>query len=281
MCDDTDLEKFAAKGLTRRDFTATGALAGLAACTSMESGKPALTEATVRVPTPDGTMDALFVHPAKPAPAVILWPDIAGIRPAKQTMARRLAGAGYAVLVPNPYYRDLPAPQFSDFADFVAQKGFEKVGPWRSKLSVDSLTRDQRAAAEWLAGQPAVDAQRGMGTQGYCMTGSAGLVGPAASPAIKAGASFHGGGLATDKPNSPHTMLRRGAGYLIAISQDDDAKQPEAKTILRQAADKTGANAEIEVYPADHGWCVPDSPAYDQPQAERAWERLLALYAKL
>jgi len=285
MCDETTLDDFASKGLSRRDFAATGALAGLAACTSIESGAGAsgLTESVVQVPTADGTMDAFFVHPAKKAPAVILWPDIAGLREVKKQMARRLAGEGYAVLVANPYYRDAPAPQFADFADFMKQGGFEKVTPWRSKATAPAaITRDAKALVAWLDGQRAVDTKRGIGNQGYCMGGAYTIYSAAAVPArVKAAASFHGGGLATDKGDSPHLMLQQGHHYLIAIAQNDDAKQPEAKTILRAAAEKLGANAEIEVYPADHGWCVPDSPVYNAAQAERAWGRLLALYAKL
>ena len=283
MCEESDLEQFAAHGLSRRAFAATGALAGLAACTSMEPGAPALTEQMVSIPTPDGTMDAFFVHPAKPAPAVILWPDIAGLREVKKVMARRLAGSGYAVLVANPYYRDVAAPQFADFADFTAKNGFAKVTPWRTKGTAPAaIERDAKALVAWLDGQRAVDTKRGIGNQGYCMGGAYTIYSAAAVPGrVTAAASFHGGGLVTDKPDSPHRKLQRGAHYLIAIAQNDDAKQPEAQTMLRQAAAAAGADAEIEVYPADHGWCVPDSPVYDQVQAERAWSRLLALYAKL
>lgn len=281
MCDETHLSGFSKLALSRRAFGAGGMAAGLAACTSMEAGEAggALTEQMVAIPTPDGTMDAFFVHPARPAPAAILWPDIAGLRPAKMAMARRLAGDGYAVIVPNPYFRDVPAPQFDDFADFVAQKGFEKVGPWRANVSHETVMRDARALVAWLDAQEAVDANRGIGNQGYCMTGGYTIYSAAAVPSrIKAAASFHGGGLVSDKPTSPHRMLQPGTGYLIAIAQDDDAKQPTVKTELRQAADAAGVRAEIEVYPADHGWCVLDSPAYDREQAERAWSRLLALY---
>lgn len=289
MCDDTDLAEFerrdaSRKGLSRREFAATGAVAGLAACTSMEAGRAAgLTETMVSVPTADGTMDAFFVHPAKPAPGVILWPDIAGLREAKKAMARRLAASGYAVLVANPYYRDVPAPQFADFADFQAQKGFEKVGPWRAKATDPAaVNRDAKALVAWLDGQRAVNTKRGIGNQGYCMGGPYTVLTAAAVPArVKAAASFHGGGLTTDKPTSPHLQLQRGTGYLIAIAQNDDAKQPESKTIFRNAAAAAGAMAEVEVYPADHGWCVPDSPVYNQAQADRAWERMLALYSKL
>ncbi|MGN3974983.1 dienelactone hydrolase family protein [Tsuneonella sp. SYSU-LHT278] len=283
MCNQSDLEDFARRGVNRRQFAATGVLAGLAACTSMESGVDegsALSEAMVTVPTADGTMDGFFVHPSRPSPGVILWPDIAGLREAKKAMARRLAGEGYAVLVANPYYRDVAAPQFADFADFMAQKGFEKVGPWREKAGKpDAVERDAQALVAWLDRQDAVDRRRGVGNQGYCMGGPYTIYSAAAVPGrIKAAASFHGGGLATDRPTSPHRVLQKGTSYLIAIAQNDDAKQPEAKTILREAADAAGVRAEIEVYPADHGWCVPDSPAYDPVQADRAWTRMLALY---
>ncbi|RYY39282.1 MAG: dienelactone hydrolase family protein, partial [Sphingomonadales bacterium] len=163
------------------------AAAGLSACAPMagEGGTaPAssgIVERAVSFPTPDGTLDGEFyARKGRKAPGVILWPDIAGIRPAKRQMARRLAEAGYSVLLANPYYRDVKGQQFADFAAFAGAGGFEKVGPWRAKLSVASLTRDDRAAADWLAAQDEVDAKRGMGTQGYCMTGSTGLVGPAA-----------------------------------------------------------------------------------------------------
>lgn len=282
MCDEADQTR-PETGLSRRSFATTGALAGLAACTSMDAGAQAgLTEAMVSVPAPDGRIDAFFVHPAKAAPAVILWPDIAGVREAKKAMARRLAGDGYAVIVPNPYFRDVPALQFADFADFVAQKGFQKVAPWRAKVSPETIGRDARALVAWLDGQRAVDRRKGIGNQGYCMTGSYTIYSAAAVPdRIKAAASFHGGGLVTDKPDSPHRLLRPDASYLVAIARDDDAKQPGAKATLRESADAARAFAEIEVYPADHGWCVPDAPAYDAAQADRAWGRLLALYQRM
>lgn len=281
MCDQNQLAGFEQTGMTRRAFAATGALAGLAACTSMDGGRgeAGLSETMVSIPTPDGTMDAYFVHPAKAAPAVILWPDIAGLREVKKAMARRLAGEGYAVLVANPYYRDAPAPQFADFADFMKSNGFQTVTPWRNRATPQAIMRDGKALVTWLDSQRAVDTARGIGNQGYCMGGSYTVYTAAAAPArVRAAASFHGGGLVTDKPDSPHRMLQKGTSYLFAIGQNDDAKQPEAKGELRKAADAAGAKAEIEVYPADHGWCVPDSPVYDAAQAERAWSRLLALY---
>lgn len=285
MCDDAKLAEWARTGLTRRRFgglSLAGAAAACAPMSSTDSAAPAaLSEEKVSFPTGDGTLDGEFYHPATgKAPGVIFWPDIAGIRPAKRQMARRLAGAGYAVLLANPYYRDAAGQQFADFADFAGLGGFKKVSPWRGRFNADTIIGDQRAAAAWLLQQDAVDTARGVGTQGYCMTGSFALIGPAAAAEIRAGASFHGGGLVRDDASSPHRMFQAGDHYLIAIGQDDDAEAPGDKAALRSAADAAGAQAEIEVYPADHGWCVPDSPSYDAVQADRAWARLLALYER-
>lgn len=284
MCDEQQLARWAKDGISRRHF-GVGALAGVAvACapsesTAGESKDGPITEREVTFATPDGTMDGEFYHPATGKhPGVIFWPDIGGIRPAKRAMARRLAEAGYAVLLANPYYRDVAGQQFEDFADFAGNDGFAKVTPWRTKFTLETLQTDARACAEWLQGQDAVDAARGIGTQGYCMTGSFAVVGPSAHDAIRAGGSFHGGGLVRAEGPSPHKVLRADAHYLIAIGQNDDARAPSDKDALREAADAAGTTAEIEVYPADHGWCVLDSPSYDEIQAERAWSRLLALY---
>ena len=284
MCDERQVAQWARRTINRRTF-GVGAMAGAAAaCTSVETGASeqaanGVQHRMVTFATADGTMDGEFFHPASGShPGVILWPDIAGIRPAKRKMAERLAMAGYAVLLANPYYRDVAGQQFEDFADFAGNGGWGKVTPWRSKFDARTISTDARACAGWLMKQAEVDSDRGIGTQGYCMTGSFAVVAPSADDHIHAGASFHGGGLVRDGEGSPHRLLRADAHYLIAISQDDDAKAPADKTALRSAADAAGTTAEVEVYPADHGWCVPDSPAYDEPQAERAWARLLALY---
>ena len=284
MCDERQVAQWARRTINRRTF-GVGAMAGAAAaCTSVETGASeqaanGVQHRMVTFATSDGTMDGEFFHPASGShPGVILWPDIAGIRPAKRKMAERLAMAGYAVLLANPYYRDAAGQQFEDFADFAGNGGWGKVTPWRSKFDARTISTDARACAGWLMKQAEVDSDRGIGTQGYCMTGSFAVVAPSADDHIHAGASFHGGGLVRDGEGSPHRLLRADAHYLIAISQDDDAKAPADKTALRSAADAARTTAEVEVYPADHGWCVPDSPAYDEPQAERAWARLLALY---
>jgi len=285
MCEKSEVVSWSRTALTRRQMGALGAAGAAAACAPMatESSTTAsssdVMERAVTLATPDGTMDGEFFHRrGTKAPGVILWPDIAGIRPAKRQMARRLAEGGYAVLLANPYYRDVAGQQFADFAAFAGAGGFQKVGPWRGRFTAETILTDARAAAGWLRQQKEVDTGRGIGAQGYCMTGSFALIAPAATGELNAGASFHGGGLVTDNAKSPHKMLEAGNRYLVAIARNDDAKARGDKTALRQAADAANAPAEIEVYPADHGWCVPDSPSYDAAEAERAWGRLLALY---
>lgn len=287
MCDQQHLERWAKKELDRRKFGAVG-LAGIAAaCAPVDQAVSSAGDTSgvamrkVSFATGEGTLDGEFyTSGTTPRPGVIFWPDIAGIRPAKRQMATRLAEAGYAVLLANPYYRDVAGQQFEDFASFAAGGGFQKVRPWRSKFTAETISGDNSDAADWLLTQPEVDPGRGIGVQGYCMTGSFAVLGPWSEEAIRAGASFHGGGLVRDGEDSPHRRLVSGEHYLIAISQDDDAKQLEAKTELRDAAEAAKASAAIEVYPADHGFCVLDSPSYNKIEAERAWARLLALYSE-
>ncbi|MCW1431440.1 dienelactone hydrolase family protein [Novosphingobium sp. JCM 18896] len=289
MCDDftetTAAAALVGKGLSRRDFAAMGAAgAAMLAWNGAAAAEAGLTERMVQVPTPDGTCDAFFVHPAKGAhPGVILWPDIAGLREAKQVMARRLAAEGYAVLVVNQYYRGAKAPVLASFAEWRTPAGQAKITPLREALTAEAVTRDGKAYAAWLDGQPAVDKRRKIGTQGYCMGGPFTVRTAFAAPErVGAAASFHGGGLVGDAADSPAKLLdKTKASYLFAIARNDDARAPGDKDALRVAADAAKRPAEIEVYPADHGWCVPDSPVYDQVQADRAWGRLLALYAKL
>jgi len=291
MCDEftvaTDEEARERKGLTRREFSALSAAAALAACArpSDANGKVvSLNEAMVEMTTPDGKADAFFVHPTSGShPGVIFWPDAVGLREAKKAMARRLAASGYAVLVVNQYYRSAAAPHDLNFAMFRGPEGKAKMGPLVAPLTPEAVARDGVAYAAWLDTQAAVDKQRGIGTQGYCMGGPFTVRTAAAVPGrVKAAASFHGGGLVTDKPDSPHRLLgATQASYLIAIARDDAERSPGDKDAFAAAAKAAGRPAEIEVYPADHGWCVPDAPAYDPVQADRAWERLLALYAKL
>lgn len=287
MCDQDQLERWARQGVSRRSFGA-GAILGVAAsaCAPVEQTANGVTEKSstmrnVSIATNAGTLDGEFYTAGdKPRPGVIFWPDIAGIRPAKRQMATRLAEEGYAVLLANPYYRDVAGQQFEDFADLAGNGGWQKVTPWREKFSAETVAGDNAAAAAWLLEQSQVDNNRGIGVQGYCMTGSFAVYGPWSHERIAAGASFHGGGLVRDGETSPHRKLQEDRHYFIAIAKNDDAKAPDDKTALLNAASASGAKAEIEVYDGDHGWCVLDSPSYDQPAAEKAWARLLAIYAQ-
>ena len=277
---------------SRRDFVAmsvAGSLGASAAGGASAAPLPVSDEA-VTVKTPDGSCDALFIRPATGAhPAVILWPDAFGVRPSMREMAKRLAGEGYAVLVPNPYYRVSKAPQYETAAniDFKDNSIWAKLQPLRESISATGAAeRDAAAFVAFLDAQPGVDKAKKIGTQGYCMGGALALRSAAAVPArIGAVGSFHGGGLVTDKPDSPHLLAPKIKGrVLLAIAQNDDQKQPDAKDKLKEAFAAAKVPAEIEVYPAQHGWCVPDMPVeggkpiYSQPEAEKAWSRLLALY---
>ena len=244
MCERDQLNDWSLGGkfdwaVNRRLFT-LGSLGVLAACATGTIGAGDLKEERVRVTTPDGTMDAFYVRPARGRhPAILTWPDIAGLREAFEVMARRLAAQGYAVLVVNPYYRNAVSPQFRDFADFQSQGGFQKVGPWRSALKADVIQRDARAVINWLDARPEVDTSRGIGTHGYCMGGPYTVWTAAAVPGrVRAAASLHGGGLVkADDPKSPHNLFdETQARYLFAIAQDDDEKDPKVKTALREAA---------------------------------------------
>lgn len=289
MCDESKLAEWARQAVSRRQF---GALTGAAALATYAAGGPAvqaqglsgLTERGVTFATPDGTMDAFMVQPASGKhPAVILWPDIASIRESKRNIARKLASEGYAVLVVNPYYRDVAGEQFADFADFIAEGGFQKVGPWRGKLTPQAIMRDAAAIVGWLDTQPGVDTARGIGTQGYCMGGPFTVWSAAAVPGrIKAAASFHGGGLVREgNPMSPHALLGQvKAALLIAVAQDDDAKAPDDKTTFADAAKAAGVSATVTVYPGAHGWMVADSPAWNAAAAARGEADLLALYRR-
>ena len=285
MCDERttadDARYLRAKRLTRREFGAVSAGAGLAALLPRAANAQAVTEAEIDVTTPDGVADSYFVHPASGAhPGVLIWPDAFGLRPAKRQMARRLAESGYSVLVVNQYYRTQRAP-IVESRDFAAVR--ETLMPLMGTLNAETHVRDARAFVSFLDSQPAVDGNRKMGTMGYCMGGPITMRTAAAVPdRIGAGASFHGGGLVTDQPDSPHLLVpQMQAHYLFAIAENDDENEPEAKNVLREAFAQAGLPAEIEVYEgALHGWCPPDTLVYNEAQAERAWSRLLALFER-
>ena len=288
MCDDyteKDNEEFFRKqGLTRREFNKLGMTAALAMVLPPVANAMGVVEEEVLVETPDGMADCYFVHPASGAHAgVIIWPDIMGIRTSFRMMGKRLAESGYSVLVVNPYYRTAKGAVIEDGESFGEPAVRERLLPHARSLSPETCVTDGRAFVKFLDGQASVDTARKIGTTGYCMTGSYTMRLAAAMPdRIGAGGSFHGGGLATDSESSPHLLAPQiKAGLLIAIAENDDAKDPDAKVLLRRAFDEAGVNAEIEVYEGTlHGWCPPDSRVYNKAQAERAWSRLLALFER-
>lgn len=286
MCDNDSLDDMIEyqrrSELSRRQFAAMTAGTGLALMLPGLAQAADLKESEVEIKTPDGTTDAYFVHPASGKhPGVLVWPDIFGLRPAFRQMGKRLAESGYAVLVVNPFYRTKKAPTAVEGADFQDPATRAALMQLAGTLSVETAATDSKAFVTWLDSQSAVDKKRKMGTTGYCMGGPLTMRTAAAFPdRIGAGASFHGGGLVTDKPDSPHLLVpKMKAHYLFAVADNDDKKQPEAKDVLRDAFAKAGLPAEIEVYEgAIHGWCPPDSKVYNEAQAEKAWSRLQALF---
>jgi carboxymethylenebutenolidase len=284
MCDqdhfEQDREDYEARGLvTRREF---GVLlgAGVVMLLPRVANAVAVTESEVTVKTPDGTADCYFVHPASgTAPGVLVWPDIFGLRPAFRQMGKRLAESGYSVIVVNPFYRTKKAPT----AEAGAATPIPQLMPLAQSLSETTQMADAKAFIAWLDQQPSVAKNRKVGTQGYCMGGPIAFRTAAAVPdRVGAVASFHGGGLVTKEPNSPHLQAAKTkAQFLIEIAENDDARSPDEKNVLKETFGKASLPAEIEVYAgAAHGWCPPDSRVYNEPQAEKAWSRLLALYGK-
>ncbi len=288
MCDELtnrDAEEYLRRnGLTRREFNKRGAGAALAMLLPPVANAVDVVEQDVMVETPDGMADCYFVHPASGKhAAVIVWPDIVSIRPAFRAMGKRLAESGYSVLVVNPYYRTARGAVVPEGKTFRDPGIRDLLMPHARTLSPETCVSDGRAFVAYLDQQPSVDTDRKIGTTGYCMTGSYTMRLAAAIPErIGAGGSFHGGGLATDKEDSPHLLApQMDAAFLIAIAANDDERDPEAKVMLREAFDAAGVTAEIEVYTGtQHGWCPPDSSVYHEVQAERAWSRLLALFER-
>jgi carboxymethylenebutenolidase len=285
MCEQDDFAEFARQPgkLSRRQFGVMAVGAGLAAALPRLANAAETKGADVDIKTPDGTADAYFVHPAQGKhPAVLIWPDIFGLRPAFKDMATRLAGSGYSVLVINPFYRTKRAPTAPEHPDFNDPATRQMLMGLAGSLSPDTALTDAKAFISYLDAQPFVDKTRKMGTTGYCMGGPFVMRAAATFPErIGAGATFHGGGLVTDKPDSPHLLIpKMKAHFLIAIAENDDAKQPDAKDVLRAAFAKANLPAEIEVYVGtQHGWCPTDTQVYNHDQAEKAWSRMLALFA--
>ena len=287
MCDEDSIEdmieyNLRSRGLSRRQFSGMTLGATLLAALSPVANAAETKESEVEIKTPDGTADAYFVHPiAGKHPGVLVWPDIFGLRPAFRQMGKRLAESGYSVLVVNPFYRTKKAPTAPEHPDFNDPPTRQALMGLMNSLTPTTTATDAKAFIDYLDSQGATDRKRKVGTTGYCMGGP--LVfetAAAAADRVGAGATFHGGGLVTDKPDSPHLLIpKMKAHFLIAIAENDDQKQPEAKNALRDSFAKAKLPAEIEVYGgALHGWCPPDSKVYNPEQAEKAWNRLLVLF---
>jgi len=293
MCDErafADHDAFGrSKELTRREFGVLSAGVGVAmlwpefaSAAGTSAAAAEVVGEEVVVATPDGQADCHFVRPRTGKhPGVILWPDAFGLRTAMRQMGKRLAASGYSVLVVNPYYRKTKAPFLPEGASFADPATREKIMAMMGSLSAETHRADAKSFVDWLDAQPSVDRARRIGTMGYCMGGPITLRTAASRPdRIGAAASFHGGGLVTDKTDSPHTLIpQMKADFLIAIAANDDEQEPNVKDVLRETFAKNHLAAEIEVYAgALHGWCPPDMPVYDEEKAERAWSRLLVLF---
>ena len=271
--------------LSRRSFgLMTVATAGVASAPALAQSNVA--EKDVAVKTPDGTCDAVLFHPAGAGswPAVLIWPDIMGLRPAFRDMGRRLAGQGYVVLVVNPFYRSAKAPVIGDNFDFSNPEQRARLTGYRNAMSDEGVDHDAQAYVAFLDAQPQTNKVRKVGVQGYCMGGTLSFRTAAAMPdRVAAVGSFHGGnGLVTKNPNSPHLLIEKAnAAYLVCHAQNDDAQNPQMKEDLKKAFADASRSATVEVYQANHGWCVAGGQAYHQAEAERAWAALNVLYGRM
>ncbi|MDP9082443.1 MAG: dienelactone hydrolase family protein [Pseudomonadota bacterium] len=278
--------------MSRREFTALSIAAGVAAATNAANATAAeMIDTDVEVSTADGLCEAALIHPRKGSwPGIILFTDVFGLRPTMRDIARRLAAGGFTVLVPNPFYRTTKAPGLSTGLDFNNPRERAKIDHLRAPLTTDAVMRDSTAYVKFLDSHRSMNAKANIGVVGYCMGGAMTLLAAAANrDRIVAGASLHGGGLVTDKPDSPHLLVRNiKAQYYFGVAMNDDQRQPDAKHKLAEAFAQARLPAKIEVYDGcRHGWCVKDMPAlagkpaiYDEVQAEHAWEELLSLYRR-
>jgi carboxymethylenebutenolidase len=283
MCDSDNNQGYIVDtSFTRRSVVLTMSSAAAIAGLPTPALAADVVEKDVMVPTPDGSADAALFHPAGTGswPAVLMWPDILGLRPVFREMGRRLAGAGYTVLVPNPFYRVKRAPVVTGPFDFNKPQDMAKLSGLRDALTSAAIDRDAAAFISFLDKQKQVNRRKAAGVQGYCFSGPFAFHTGAARPdRIRAVATFHGGGLVTKDSNSPHLLIpKTKASFVVAIARNDDQKQPEAKELLKASFAAAKRPALVEVYPADHGWCVPGSQTDDQSSAERAWAELLRLY---
>jgi carboxymethylenebutenolidase len=282
MCDSDNNQGFVDTNFTRRAAILTISSAAAVAALPNAALAASVIEKDVMVPTPDGKADAALFYPSGSGswPAVLMWPDILGLRPVFRDMGRRLAAAGFVALVPNPFYRLKRAPVITGAFDFNNAEDRAKLNPLRASVTDAGVDRDAAAFITFLDAQKQTDRRKGAGVQGYCFSGPFAFQTAAVrSDRVRAVATFHGGGLVAKDADSPHLLISKTkASFLVAIARNDDQKEPEAKEVLKAAFTATKRPAVVEVYPAEHGWCVPGSQVYNEPAAERAWTALLQLY---
>lgn len=282
MCDSDTTSFIVDTSLTRRSLVIGLSSVAAAVGLPLDALAASVVESDVMVKTADGVADAALFHPAGRGtyPAVLLWPDILGLRPVFREMGRRLAAQGYTVLVPNPFYRTKRAPIVTGPFDFGDKAAMGKLMELKAALTDTKVDGDTRAFLAFLDRQGSVDRRKGAGVQGYCFSGPFAFRAAALRPdRVRAVATFHGGGLVTKEANSPHLLIPKAkARFLVAIARNDDQKQPDAKDQLKRAFAAAKRPATVEVYPADHGWCVAGSQAYNEAAAERAWRELTRLY---
>jgi len=280
MCDDIHEGLIHDPTVSRRTFGILSAAAAGGLATSAYAAD--VTEKDVEVKTADGVADAALYYPAGkgPWPGVLIWCDFLSLRPVFREMGRRLAAEGYVVLVPNFYYRSRKAPVFDGAFDFANQEHRAKITPMRQALTNEKVEADAAAYIDFIDAQPQTDKKKKVGVQGYCMGGPLTVRTAGVRPArVGAAATFHSGALVTTDPASPHLLIpKTKAAYLIATAQNDDKQRPTEKDELKKLFADNKLKATVEVYAADHGWCVKGSPVYNEAEAERAWAELLKLY---
>jgi carboxymethylenebutenolidase len=281
MCDD-DINPWLPEDISRRAF-GVGATAAVALTAAQAQAQAAVTEKDVVVTTPDGQSNAVLLYPAgkSPWPGVLIWTDIGGLRPVFREMGKRLAAQGYTVLVPNPFYRSAKPEEYAKLS-FGTPEGRQALMGYRGAMKDEGVDADSKAYIAFLDAQPQTNKKKKVGVQGYCMGGPLTFRTTAAvADRVGASATFHGGGLVTPQPNSPHLLVAKTkSSYLCCVAKNDDARAPTDKDVLKKALDDAKRPNTVEVYGGDHGWTVPGSAVYNQAEAERAWAALTALYKK-
>jgi carboxymethylenebutenolidase len=234
------------------------------------------------ITTPDGTCPVTLSTPVGdgPWPGVVIYPDAGGVRPTMQEMAERLATLGYAVLLPDVYYRNGSWAPFDMKAVFGDDAERRRLFAMMKAITPEVMAADAQAFFAYLAGRPDVAGDR-FGTTGYCMGGRTSLMVAGRVPdRVAAAMSFHGGGLAAENdPDSPHLLAdRMRAAVYVGAAQNDSSYTPEQSEVFDAALTAAGVEHVVEWYPAEHGYAVPDTAAYDEAAAEKHWQAMAKFF---